>query len=293
MTPQDNSWYEDLDPNQGSEDFLRGPAFPFFQWVHKTPGVPESLVPAGTGGFFLPQAQFPDGWVATAPLTTIQPENAAEEIPGCGWKGLHIAVLKKRLDWFTYMNGRTTFWPDYNTGIAEAGAGNVRGRTRIVCVVKEFGEYGPFMLTMKGINGRNLDSLIGEFFTKVHVRAQSQIAKRQLPPYTFWIPVVSSGRRVLSGGQGTKMITPPELRMPAEYDLAEWCAANYIGKPMAKLCRESWDKVKEWAEAPIVSNAFGEPETKQASRQASQGQGQRGGGAPVQDEPFPTEDVPW
>jgi hypothetical protein len=291
MTPQD-TWYDDLDTTQGSEDFLHGPAFPFFQWVNRGTGIPETVVPSGTGGFFLTQSQFPDGWVATAPMTSILPENAEEEIPGCGWKGLHIAVLKKRLDWFTYTGGRNTFWPDYNTGIAEAGPGKVRGRTRIVCVVKEFGEYGPFMLTMKGVNGRNLDSLISEFFTKVHVKAQSQVAKKQLPPYTFWIPIVTSGKRVLSGpNTDSKKITPPELRMPAQYDLAEWCAANYIGKPMAKLCRESWDKVKEWAEAPIVANAFGEPETKQANRSA---QGNpRGGGAPVQDEPFPTEEVPW
>ena len=92
------------------------------------------------------------------------------------------------------------------------------------------------------------------------------------------------------------MITPPELKMPVQYDLTEWCAANYIGKPLAKLCREAWDKVKEWAEAPIVSNAFGEPETKQASRQANQGQGQRGGASarmsPFPPTKFPGEDEP-
>jgi len=163
--------------------------------------------------------------------------HGSKTIPSYLFKGLHVAVIGWRKDWFTGrgedMRRVTTYDP------------NVRAwsRTQAWVLVKQLGN-AQFMLTFSRSNSMGFEDALNQFRQTV-IGPASQKARRAFPVYSFWMPVGVGDVREFKE-QGT-YATPPKLYLTPPVK-EETLKDLYIGPDLVGVCKELYPQVKVWAE---------------------------------------------
>jgi hypothetical protein len=235
-----------------------GAAYKFVQWVDRVPAADPKTF-QGKGGPFIPEDQFPLGFVPSRPLDVITFESGDQKA-GLGFTMAYLSILAYRLDWFTAgQDRRKVFYPDYNTGERLVGKGNVRGRTRFVCLIKndDLWRLGPLMITVNGTRGRALQKAISDFDNMLR-RTLERKYNRRWAVYDFWAPIKASPEKIKASENYQKFTFPPVLALTIPFDVDEIGGKAYISDEVRNIAAASWDDAQAWATAPVMGE-FGEP----------------------------------
>lgn len=259
--------------------------YKFLQWIEPQDHLSGF---AKTGGFFMPQEQFPDGLELEEKHLTEVKFSGGEAKLGLGFPLVYAAPLAFRMDWMVKRaDGSRKFADSYNAAqdLVQDRDDRVQGRTRFVVLMSNIaticrkieGEsivipdhfYGPFMFTIYGKRGKCLQDAFAESDKRL-LKPASKIEKMDLPVYTFWVPlkVASEPQRASNDPKIRTMIWPPVLAWAkdARFSVEDAGKRLFVGPDMIQYASSLWDEVQEWATAPIVG-VYGEPDTSVARAQ--------------------------
>lgn len=245
---------------------------PLIQWRR---GDRESGNELLAGGCF----ELPADRYEVADMETVGVMHKGESKPAYLFKGLHMAVIGWRKDWFTGQGDDRKPVNNYDP--------NVRAWSRIQAqvLVKELGGE-LFMITFSGSNSIGFENALQQFRQEVVAKAQVK-AKRKFPLYAFWMPVGPDDIKEFKK-HGT-WATPPKLYLKTPVEKDETIANLYVGNELALRGVELFDEVKAWAERD-----FSQPQPHQQAQDDFDGNGGFDGGM-QQEQPggFEGDEIPF
>lgn len=186
------------------------------------------------GGFILPVSRY-FGEAPGQPVTVTFGDGSTEEC--YAFKGLYIAVLGYRKDWFSGQGREARLVTTYTEGQ------QVWSRTQLWGVVKELGNQ-EFILTFSRSNSMGIEQALSDF-KQVVLRPISAAVKKSIPMYCTWMPVMAGPQKKFDRGT---YATPPKLAItnPGEKVLEKLFIPNE-NPDLVKKMAEAYPVVQEWA----------------------------------------------
>lgn len=262
-----------------------GPKFPIVQWnfgklTNKKLGGMDYH-----GGWFVGAEMIDlstaEGWTATS-----WTHNDGSESEGFYRREIEVSLVRTRKRWEVYKDGkRSSFaWKDYESA---KNAGRASGRTHFLVIIKGLEDYGPFVLTLKGVSAmafegtRQQKGAMQQFSATVIKSANETLKKakstNKLPFRAFWLKV--GGDRKPDGspiftevGQGadkTNLCFPVAIGLPEKPEGVD-LRAYFVGGEMLQKVNAIYEETADWAEAwnTITANPD-EPEKASSGKRAA------------------------
>ena len=265
------TWMEQTYDQGTVESF--GPAFPFAYWVNGDKKLKQIGGVPYTGGWFLPADQVEDrlnadglpgpGWTAGT-----QEFRNGQSQDGFYARNVSIAVLVWRKRWIVNDIRGGFAWKEYEKAKVE---GNPRGHLQVLGVFHGMEEYGPLVLSSKGMVSKAITDNAFAAFNR-YVIAEAARLKRAKPPFRmFWLTVGpemdGDNPRFTTVGTGseTSIITLPcAVGLTAKLDKAA-LGKRYVGNELfGRLNELRVDAdVLAWATAWDTTN-LAEPDPESA-----------------------------
>lgn len=198
----------------------------------KSPGI------MGRGGFFINSREQRKA-AALPPWEEdeVTFESGESEVGPSATKA-RIAFIRSRRCWQSKVNGRMVYshWNDYAKGKT--------GKQQWIVGVAGCTEI--FVLSVKGTTGMAIESAINEHMKKV-VSAARQLARKNLPPYAFWVEI--SGGEFAKVGQGadTSWVTPPHVVLPEKIN-KDFLVSSFVGSENLELFQQAFKEGETWAQ---------------------------------------------
>lgn len=157
-------------------------------------------------------------------------------IPSYLFKGLSLAILAYRKDWFVGRGKEARPQPTFDPNVS------AWSRIQIWALVKQL-DAAPFILTFSRSNAMGIEESIKQF-KNVVIGPVSQKAKKNFPLYSFWCPIGPNEPKQFKE-QGT-YATPPKLFLtpPVSEKLLN---ELFTGKTIIERCAEAYPLAKQWA----------------------------------------------
>lgn len=188
---------EDFLDWEAPEDQIEEDSFPTVQWVNGRPGLEQIHPVLGNGGFEAPFDSFGNIVGDTIPITEVT--HGRSKSPAYLYEELNVAVIAEVFGWEREdENGQTSHYSKRK--------GTEPGRTRIFCVIKEFGPE-PIVITFKGTSGRGYS--ITKNAHKQILSAAGALQNRKYPRYMFWMTIKAGDFEEVGSGKDTSDVTPP------------------------------------------------------------------------------------
>jgi len=161
-------------------------------------------------------------------------------IPSYLFKGLHIAILAYRKDWFTGRGKESRPQVSFDPN-AKAWS-----RIQVWAIVKQL-DNAQFILTFSRSNAMGIEETIKQF-RNVVIGPVSQKVKKNFPLYSFWCPIGPDKPKEFKE-QGT-YATPPKLFLTppvSENKLKEL----FTGKDIVEMAAGIYPLAKKWSKQPL------------------------------------------
>lgn len=186
------------------------------------------------GGFILPVSRY-FGDPPHDPVTVTFGDGNTEQC--YAFKGLYVAILGYRKDWFNGIGRDARLVTNYTEGQA------VWSRTQLWGVVKELGNQ-EFILTFSRSNSMGIEQAINDYRSIV-LRPISAAVKKPLPMYVCWMPVMAGPKKKFDRGT---YATPPQLAItqPSQKVLEQLFIPN-SDADLVRWMAEAYPAVQEWA----------------------------------------------
>lgn len=254
--------------------------FPIVQWHRGDPKMRKAGGMDYQGGWFVPEAMAPTDLTAYGFERTTWMHNDQDETEGFYARELAIAVIRERRRWEVYDGARRLnfAWKDFEKAQV---AGRPSGRAHILALIKGLEQYGPFVLTLRGMAGvyfsgsRHVKGVLPQFDAVVVKAANDAVRKAGksgvMPRRAFWLSVgAARDEKTLAPlfvdvGQGadkSQMVIPVALGLPEkaeQVDLSQF----FVGRTLLAQASALYNDVATWA-AAWDSIAPGSTEGEQA-----------------------------
>jgi hypothetical protein len=198
----------------------------------KSPGI------MGKGGFFINSREqrkaaslpnwaedeivFESGDSETGPATTRE----------------RMAFIRSRRCWQHKEDGRVMYshWNDYAKGKT--------GKQQWIVAVEGCSEI--FVLSVKGTTGMAIEAALNEHSKKV-VSAARTLAKKNLPPYAFWIELTGGEFAKVGQGNDSSWVTPPRIVLPEQID-RNFLVKSFVGQENLTAFQQAFKEAETWAQ---------------------------------------------
>ena len=241
-----------------------GPSYPYIQWVNGKPTLKQLGGVAFTGGWFFPADNAArdelDGWIAGELV-----HRDGSSTAGFFRRDLTFAIVRYRRAWLVAGPTRSTFFP-WNQYAQAAAAGKAAGKLQVLTVGLGLEEYGPIVLTMRGMVGKaflSRDSVVTTLRKQVISVADTLNAKRgvknKFPMRAFWVtvgpqrdakgtPIFTLVGRAGQEGSQSHITVPVCVGLDQKLDSAG-LAERFVGMDRLTWFGEIWQEADEWAHA--------------------------------------------
>lgn len=194
-----------LDTVNTIEDLPTGQLEPGrFIWLH---GLKQARTP---GVFYAKETEF-----SAAPVGGWSLDNRFDNERGYSAPALRIAIIGTRTQWFIPgLEGKApTYLPRYESG--------AKKHLEVLCMID--GLDDPMVFSASGMNKAKPMQDIIKIYNDGLLKQASRIARRALPPWSFWLPIRNrelSGKteyieaKDASGKSYGSVVTPPALYLP-------------------------------------------------------------------------------
>lgn len=207
---------------------------PLIQW-HRGDFKDQNEV-LNKGGFILPTERY------TSPnhssITITFNDGSTDDV--YAFKGLHLAVVDRRKQWFVGKGQDKRLVTTYTEGQ------QAWSRTQLWAMVKELGNQ-EFILTFSSTNSVGIEQAIKDFRQNILRPITAQI-KKQLPLYVVWMPVMAGPRKDFK--KHNTYSTPPQLgvtKLPLSSEFLEKLYIPNHDVELVKRATELYPEVQKWA----------------------------------------------
>ncbi len=266
----------DLSPSPPDDFPGQAESYPVWQWLngnHQLSVTAKGTI-AYTGGWFMEET-YVEALGATDtfpfPRWTLQTEGG-KAVPGRAAVGLYTSILQYRRCWVAGegKNFSRFAWPKYDEALdyALTRGCKPRGQIQVFAAVRNCHQYGPFVLSIKGVCQKYFKDGIIDGAHKILKAPLTGLLrakhgdKREASFRMFWLMVQAA--RVKDGASGNKpaflavgkggqtsLVTPPwptdlpkqPLRMWSEY------APFYVGNEILAKHNEWAEEALEWRDS--------------------------------------------
>jgi len=269
--------------------------FPIIQWCYGDPKLKQiGRQPGYVGGWFISETMAPGdlsefGWTRTA-LT----HDDGSMTDGYFVEQMEILVIRDRRRWEVNdeRNRRTlTFaWKDFD---AAKALGAPRGRSHVLVLVKGLEQFGPFVLTLKGMSGlhfngsQKVKGVLTAFDSTVLRMANEMIKKAGkkalMPRRAFWltvgIQVDGKGNPIFTkvgeGDKSRQVMLPVAIGLPEKHTDVDLNAC-YAGKDLLTETERIYKDADGWATAwdEIKPGSSSAPDDQQGTESSNGGVGE-------------------
>ncbi len=251
-------------------------SYPVWQWLNGK----QILKPAGdisyTGGWFMEES-----YVEALPATDTFPfprwtltTEQGKSVPGRAATRLNIAILQYRRCWVAgaAQDFRRFAWTKFSEADAYAGGfgSRARGQIQVFAAIKDCHQYGPFVLSIKGVCQKYFkDGIIDGIHRILKAPLTGLLRakhgdKREASFRMFWLMVQAarikdsetggSKPAFMKAGKGnqTSLVTPPWPADLPKQPLRTWSeyVPFYVG-PEVLAKHNAWaEEALEWRDSP-------------------------------------------
>ena len=207
------------------------------QWHNGSQKMKKDQGIMGQGGFFLNQREQRKATVLPKwPIETITFDKGDEE-KGPAITKARIAVIRSRRCWQEKIDDQVVYfnWNNYKKGRT--------GKQQWLIAVEGCSEI--FCISIKGTNGQAAQNAIGEHLKKIVVPGR-KMAKKNLPPYAFWLTMGGGEYVEVGTSPNSKIVTPPRLIVPATIG-DKFVHDQFVGKDNLAAFQQVFRESEEWA----------------------------------------------
>lgn len=240
--------------------------FPIVQWHRGDPKMKKLGGMDYQGGWFVPENMAPADLTAYGWERTTWTHGEENETEGFYAREITVSVIRERKRWEVYDGPRRLnyAWRDYDKA---QKVGRPSGRTHYLVLIQGLEEFGPFVLTLKGMAGmyfsgsRHVKGVLPQFDSVV-IKAANDAVKRAgqrgvMPRRAFWLTVGAArdGKtnapifvEVGSGSDTSQIVPPQALGLPEKAEQVK-LDEFFVGRDLLNRTTEIYREVEEWATA--------------------------------------------
>lgn len=240
--------------------------FPIVQWHRGDPKFRKAGGMDYQGGFFVSENVAPADLTAYGWEHTSWVHGDTDETEGYYIRELSLSLIRERKRWEVYEENRRSnyAWRDYDKA-REAGL-RATGRSHVLVLIKGLEEFGPFVLTLRGMAGvyfsgsRHIKGVLTQFDSVIMKAANDAVRKAGkhgvMPRRAFWLNVGAArdakGAPVFievgSGNDKSHMVIPMALGLPdkaEQVDLQQF----FVGRELLAKTNDLYTENETWAKA--------------------------------------------